>query len=137
MVSIFKNSTDSTGEVADTVKAAFEKLAEKYDGFSYSIAMNQGDYIDRIDVYSDDTNDEYVKIIDYKSSQKKFDPELLEAGVSLQLSIYMKSAVEALKEMHPNKNVKAGAMLYYAIDDPFVGKGEDSKCEIRKKLIPG
>ncbi len=48
MVSIFKNSTDSTGEVVDTVKAAFEKLAEKYDGFSYSIAMNQGDYIDRI-----------------------------------------------------------------------------------------
>lgn len=115
---------------------SFSRIYESQDEDLKDVKVNLKGRIDRIDVYSDDTNDEYVKIIDYKSSQKKFDPELLEAGVSLQLSIYMKSAVEALKEMHPNKNVKAGAMLYYAIDDPFVGKGEDSKCEIRKKLIP-
>lgn len=47
-ISIFKNSTASTGAVSDTVLAAFEKLEEEHPGFTYSVAMNQGDYIDRI-----------------------------------------------------------------------------------------
>lgn len=47
-ISIFKNSTASTGAVSDTVLAAFDDLTEKNPGFSYSVAMNQGDYIDRI-----------------------------------------------------------------------------------------
>lgn len=47
-IAVYKNSTASTGEVADTIVKAFEDLDEKYDGFSYSISMNQGDYIDKI-----------------------------------------------------------------------------------------
>lgn len=47
-ISIFKNSTASTGAVSDTVIDAFDKLEEDNPNFSYSVAMNQGDYIDRI-----------------------------------------------------------------------------------------
>lgn len=47
-LAVFKNSTASTGEVADTILDAFEDMEKKYDGFSYSVAMNQGDYIDKI-----------------------------------------------------------------------------------------
>jgi len=47
-LSIFKNSTESTGEVSDTIIEAFDELVEKNDGFTYSVAMNQADYIDKI-----------------------------------------------------------------------------------------
>ena len=48
MLSIFKSSTASTGEVADHIKEAFTELEEKYEGLSFTIMMNQGEYIDRI-----------------------------------------------------------------------------------------
>lgn len=47
-ISIFKNSTASTGAVSDTIIDAFEDLEASHEGFTYSIAMNQGDYIDKI-----------------------------------------------------------------------------------------
>ena len=91
--------------------------------------------IDRADVY-DDANKEYVKIIDYKSSSHKIDEKKLEEGLSLQLAIYMKNAIEMIKERHPQKEVLPAAMLYYAIDDPFSDKRDEYEAEIRKKLIP-
>lgn len=91
--------------------------------------------IDRADVY-DDANEEYVKIIDYKSSSHKLDAKKLEEGLSLQLAIYMKNAIEMIKERHPDKNVLPAAMLYYAIDDLFSEKREEYEEDIRKQLIP-
>ncbi|MBR5066111.1 MAG: PD-(D/E)XK nuclease family protein, partial [Lachnospiraceae bacterium] len=91
--------------------------------------------IDRADVF-DDADREYVKIIDYKSSSHKIDAKKLEEGLSLQLAIYMKNAVEMIKERHPEKEVLPAAMLYYAIDDPFSDKRDEYEAEIRKQLIP-
>ena len=48
MLSIFKASTASTGAVSDNIKEAFAELEEKYDGLTFTIMMNQGEYIDRI-----------------------------------------------------------------------------------------
>ncbi|MBQ2184606.1 MAG: PD-(D/E)XK nuclease family protein, partial [Lachnospiraceae bacterium] len=91
--------------------------------------------IDRADVF-DDEKTEYVKIIDYKSSSHKLDAKKLEEGLSLQLAIYMKNAIEMIKERYPGKEVLPAAMLYYAIDDPFSDKREEYEAEIRKQLIP-
>lgn len=92
--------------------------------------------IDRADVYVDDANNEYVKIIDYKSSKHAINTDMIKEGLSLQLAIYMKKAIESISEKNPDKNVLPAAMLYYAIDDPFVVNKEDYEAEIRKSLIP-
>ena len=92
--------------------------------------------IDRTDIYEDNQNKDYVKIIDYKSSSHKLEPKMIEEGLSLQLAIYMKNAIETIKERYPAKDVLPAAMLYYAIDDPFSDSREDAEADIRKKLIP-
>ncbi len=48
MLSVYKASTASTGEVSKNIREAFTDLEEKYDGLSFTIMMNQGEYIDRI-----------------------------------------------------------------------------------------
>ena len=48
MLSVFKASTASTGAVSKEIRQAFRELEEKYEGLSFTIMMNQGDYIDRV-----------------------------------------------------------------------------------------
>lgn len=115
----------------------FEKmydLATSEDGNTKRVELKGR--IDRTDIYDDGSNKSYVKIIDYKSSSHKLDPKMLEEGLSLQLAIYMKNAIETIKERYPNKDVLPAAMLYYAIDDPFSDSRNDAEADIRKKLIP-
>lgn len=114
----------------------FSRIYEFEDEELKGVKVNLKGRIDRIDLCEESEEREIVKIIDYKSSSRKFDPEALEAGVSLQLAIYMRSAIDTLKEMHPDKDVRPGAMFYYAIDDPFVADSADSEKLIREKLIP-
>ena len=108
--------------------------APGFNGESYQVVVKGR--IDRIDSYEDSSNNEYVKIVDYKSSTKDLDMNLLREGLSLQLAIYMKNAIEALKEKYPDKNVLPAAMLYYAINDPFIKEEGDTEAAIRKELMP-
>ncbi len=91
--------------------------------------------IDRIDTWEDDEK-VYVKVIDYKSGNKKFDLAALYYGLSLQLVVYMNAAVELEKKAHPNKEVVPAALLYYHVDDPMVeSKGEASPEEINNQIL--
>ncbi|KAI4451989.1 Multidrug resistance protein MdtC [Eubacterium plexicaudatum ASF492] len=45
LISIYKGSTASTSEVAETCEAAMEKLEKDYEGLKVTPIMNQGDYI--------------------------------------------------------------------------------------------
>ncbi|MCR4648069.1 MAG: exodeoxyribonuclease V subunit gamma [Lachnospiraceae bacterium] len=92
--------------------------------------------VDRTDIYDDGNGNKYVKIIDYKSSEHKFSEDALKNGTSLQLAIYMKSIIDMLKEKYPNDNIIPAAMLYYEVDDPFVGISADTEKDIRNALIP-
>ena len=75
--------------------------------------------IDRIDTYEKDGN-VYVKIIDYKSGNKKFQLAALYYGLQLQLVVYMNAAVEIERRKNPGKNVIPAALLYYHVADPVV-----------------
>ena len=92
--------------------------------------------IDRADIYEDKAGNEYVKIMDYKSSAKSIDPKSIEEGLSLQLAIYMRNAIAILQERHPDKKVLPAAMLYYEIKDPFVESRENVEEEILKDSLP-
>lgn len=75
--------------------------------------------IDRIDV-SEDAEHVYVKVIDYKSGNKKFDLAALYYGLQLQLVVYMNAAMELESRKHPDKEIVPAALLYYHIDDPTI-----------------
>lgn len=106
-----------------------------------NIALNEQDKmrlrgrIDRIDAC--ETQDAvYVKVIDYKSGNRKFDLAALYYGLQLQLVVYMNAAVEMEERRHPDKKVIPAAMLYYHIDDPLIEDGEGMTPEqINARLL--
>lgn len=67
--------------------------------------------IDRIDTFHEEGKN-YIKVIDYKSGNTRFDLVKLYHGVSLQLAMYMNAAM--------GEGDIPGGMLYYHIDDPVI-----------------
>ena len=106
-----------------------------------NIALNEQDKmrlrgrIDRVDA-CEEGDTVYVKVIDYKSGNRKFDLAALYYGLQLQLVVYMNAAVEMERRKHPDKNIVPAAMLYYHIDDPTVeDNGNMTPEEINAKLL--
>ncbi len=81
--------------------------------------------IDRLDTYETDEK-VYVKVMDYKTGEKKFDVVSLYYGLQLQLVVYMEQALEKVKKQYKDKKVIPAAMLYYRVADPIVN-GQSSK----------
>lgn len=73
--------------------------------------------IDRIDT-ADDGDMTWVRIIDYKTGNERFDPARIYYGLSLQLAVYMSAALELLRKR--GKNASAAGMFYYRIRDPLL-----------------
>ena len=80
--------------------------------------------IDRIDV-AREGDKTYVKIVDYKSGDRKLDISKLYYGVSIQLPIYMAHAVRLLEKEEPGRKVIAAAMLYFILQNPVVEASDD------------
>ncbi len=99
------------------------RLAEELDSIHVDLSeeekMHLQGRIDRIDV-SEDAEHVYVKVIDYKSGNKKFDLAALYYGLQLQLVVYMNAAMELESRKHPDKEIVPAALLYYHIDDPTI-----------------
>ena len=88
--------------------------------------------IDRVDRY--DTPDAaYLRVIDYKSSQKSLDAAKTWWGLQLQLLLYLDVCTRAVPNAKP-----AGAFYFY-VADPLVESGSDAKeaaeGELRKLLM--
>jgi len=80
--------------------------------------------IDRIDM----TADGAVRIIDYKSGGKKFDPTLVYWGLQLQLLLYMAAAVARIPES------RAAGFFYCRVADPTVKTEIRMKEEVEKQI---
>ena len=83
------------------------RFAEDLDSIHVDLSeeekMHLQGRIDRIDV-SEDAEHVYVKVIDYKSGNKKFDLAALYYGLQLQLVVYMNAAMELESRKHPDKD---------------------------------
>jgi len=91
--------------------------------------------IDRLDTCEDD-NRLYVKVIDYKSGNTKFDLVKLYHGMQLQLVVYMNAAMELEKKKYDKKEIVPGGLFYYHIDDPVVEiTGEASEAEVQAAIL--
>ncbi len=87
--------------------------------------------IDRVDLYTDELNDTYVKITDYKSSRTKnniFSEENMFLGVQLQLPLYMEAYTQS------QKNAKPGGFFYFKIGNPVFAS---DKANAFAELISG
>lgn len=74
--------------------------------------------IDRIDIL-DSENKKYVKIIDYKSYDKKYDLMDIYYGMQLQLILYLDEFLEKGSNIL-NNTLLPGGMFYFKIDDPLI-----------------
>lgn len=83
--------------------------------------------IDRIDRYQGDKG-LYLRVIDYKSSQRDIDPTRLWYGLQLQLLLYLKAAAQMQSGALP-----AGA-FYFTVRDPMVSTPEDIQAEAERQI---
>ena len=114
-----------------TFKTIQEEFRFNKDKNPFSICLNDGTEIffsgsiDRVDECNDGET-KYLRIIDYKSSNKDFDPSKLYYGIQLQLLIYMSVALNVYKGSLP-----AGTFYFY-IHLPWIeNKNKDAREELR------
>lgn len=89
--------------------------------------------IDRIDTCEKDEG-VYVKVIDYKSSQKEMDLSSVYEGSQLQLIVYLNAAVE--NERNKGKNAIPAGVFYYHIDDPVIEiNGKTSEADVSDEIM--
>ena len=69
--------------------------------------------IDRLDLYEDQGRT-YLRIIDYKTGNKKLDFGEMTLGTQLQLGAYRTAALRILRQKEPGRTILPGG-LYYAI----------------------
>ncbi|MCR4635881.1 MAG: exodeoxyribonuclease V subunit gamma [Butyrivibrio sp.] len=93
--------------------------------------------IDRMDIATDEDDNVYIKIIDFKSGNKSFDIASVYYGLQLQLVVYMNVAMAMERHDNPDKEVVPAAILYYHVADPLVdAKDTDNDPErINQKII--
>lgn len=82
--------------------------------------------IDRIDVLDGETK--HIRVIDYKSGVKKFDPTMAYYGIQLQLLLYLAAALENTPETEP------AGFFYCRIADPTVKSESRIKEEVEKQI---
>ena len=92
--------------------------------------------IDRVDTCRKEDK-LYVKVIDYKSGNRKFNLAALYYGLQLQLVVYMNAAMEVQSRQNPDKRVIPAAMLYYHVNDPMTEteKGKPDEQEIEDAIL--
>lgn len=73
--------------------------------------------IDRVDCW-DGAQGRYLRVIDYKSSNRKIDPTRLWHGLQLQLMLYLRAASSGLQG-------DAAGAFYFTVRDPLVEAADD------------
>lgn len=121
----------------EAFEVSFDML-ENLDSLNIALGENEKmrlrGRIDRVDVA--ETEDRvYVKVIDYKSGQRRFDLAALYYGLQLQLVVYMNAAVELVQKKHPGKEAVPAAMLYYRVTDPMVEGENLTPEEVNAKIL--
>lgn len=98
--------------------------------------------IDRLDISpSEDGKRLLVRIVDYKSSDRKIDLGEAWYGLQLQLPFYLLAACEVLEKRFPGREIVPAVIEYAPIGDPLVPGEADMTQEevyeaVREKLKP-
>ncbi len=94
--------------------------------------------IDRIDVL-DLKGNTYIKIIDYKSGNVRFDINDVFFGVQLQLMLYLDALIKNGKELLGEDKVKGellpGGVFYFNINDPIISDVVPSADQLDEVIL--
>lgn len=82
--------------------------------------------IDRIDVLDEETK--RIRVVDYKSGAKQFDPTMAYFGIQLQLLLYLAAALAQIP------GATAAGFFYCRIADPTIKSESRVKEEIEKQI---
>lgn len=129
-------------EVGKFTPSRFEvSFAEANDLKSVNVLLNNqkkmclSGRIDRVDTYEEDDK-VYVKVIDYKSGNTKFDMVAVYYGLQLQLAVYLNVAKEIMEKKHPDKEIQPAGIFYYKIADPMIeATGKETEEELERKIL--
>lgn len=121
---------------------AVERTFNESD-FASHIKLDSGEMvlrgrIDRIDSYRDNDN-EYVRIIDYKTGSTSFSLMKFYYGIQLQLIVYMDIATDMIKTdfnaEESSANVLPVGAFYYHIDDPIIKKDDKKSLDVEAAIL--
>ncbi len=137
-VSVLQNQLRKGDFLPEGHEVSF-KYAQDLDSVSIALSeqekMHLMGRIDRIDV-AEDSENVYVKVVDYKSGDKHFDLAAVYHGLQLQLVVYMNAALELEAKKHPDKNIVPAAILYYHVSDPLVETDAGESAEdLNQKIL--
>lgn len=90
--------------------------------------------VDRMDLYEKEDRI-YVKVVDYKSGNTKFQLLSLYYGKQLQLVLYLSAAMKKLQKEYPDKEFVPAGILYYHLDDPMVEADKAEPEEIANRIL--
>ncbi|MFV0516636.1 MAG: PD-(D/E)XK nuclease family protein [Aminipila sp.] len=86
--------------------------------------------IDRVDILPDN----YVKVIDYKSGNEKFNVEEAKAGWRLQLMLYLKAAMDNIPNNKQDNENKAAGVFYFKLDEPMIDASNIEHSRLKEKI---
>lgn len=94
--------------------------------------------IDRVDQAKDDNNDLFLRVIDYKSSEKDVNLSEVYFGLSLQMLTYLDVIMTYSKELVSMEATPAG-VLYFHVHNPIINAAkvltmEEIEAELLKKF---
>lgn len=95
-------------------------------------AINVRGKIDRIDKITIE-NDEYLGIVDYKSSSRKFDFADAYYGLAMQMLMYLDVVQRNRTQIDPGEQTKISSALYMIFQDPLL-KAKDWKEDDQDQL---
>ncbi|MCL2377065.1 MAG: exodeoxyribonuclease V subunit gamma [Defluviitaleaceae bacterium] len=115
-------------------EVAFSDFAENEDGLSLGAieiplgeaTMRLDGRIDRVDIGEID-NAEYVKIIDYKSGQRRFSLSEAFHGLDMQLLVYLHAFIQKLSETRGEdfaQKILPAAAFYFNLLNPVIAYGQ-------------
>lgn len=75
-----------------------------------------------------DSDQNYIKIVDYKSGSERFDMEEAREGIRLQLMLYLEGAMGGVRQSKP------AGVFYFEIAEPMVNASEFPVEELESKV---
>ena len=134
-------------QIKKTVKASIIELKDMLDKEEFELYKTETNFnsieieieygrkfilsgiVDRIDVM-EEGEEAFIKIVDYKSSEKNLKEEDIYSGMQLQLLLYLKTILETFKDEIKEKKLLPGGVFYFKIQNPFA----ETKEELKKKF---